>query len=94
MNVVRVIVVPMYEERRKFAADFAVMAVALALLWEPIFWLGCGATKWCNYFFHHSVRVMHLQECLAILPFSRGRLGDKALMYLLPEPFTSPALGC
>ncbi len=68
MNMVKIIAVPMHKEGRKFVAIFAAIAVVLAFIWEPLFWLGCGATVWCYYFFRDPVRVIPQQEGLILSP--------------------------
>jgi len=68
MNMIKIVAVPMHREGRKFVAIFAAIAIALAFLWEPLFWLGCGATVWCYYFFRDPVRVIPQQEGLILSP--------------------------
>ncbi len=68
MNMVKIIAVPMHKEGRKFVAIFAAITVVLAFIWEPLFWLGCGATIWCYYFFRDPVRVIPQQEGLILSP--------------------------
>lgn len=68
MNMIKIIAVPMHKEGRKFVAVFAVITVALGFLWQPLFWLGCGATVWCYYFFRDPVRVIPQQDDLVLSP--------------------------
>ncbi len=68
MNMVKIIAVPMHKEGRKFVAIFAAITIALAFIWEPLFWLGCGVTVWCYYFFRDPVRVIPQQEGLILSP--------------------------
>ena len=68
MNMVKIIAVPMHREGRRFVAIFAAITVALAFIWEPLFWIGGGATVWCYYFFRDPVRVIPQQEGLILSP--------------------------
>ncbi|WP_424965578.1 phosphatidylserine decarboxylase [Dinoroseobacter sp. S375] len=59
---------PMHPEGRKFVAIFAAVALALFLLWEPLGWIGVGATVWCYYFFRDPERVTPTRPGLVISP--------------------------
>ncbi|WP_424971298.1 phosphatidylserine decarboxylase [Dinoroseobacter sp. S76] len=59
---------PMHPEGRKFVAIFAAVALALFLLWEPLGWIGVGATVWCYYFFRDPERVTPARPGLVISP--------------------------
>lgn len=68
MNMLKIVAVPMHKEGRKFVAIFAAITVLLGFIWEPLFWLGAGATVWCYYFFRNPVRMVPQQEGLVISP--------------------------
>jgi phosphatidylserine decarboxylase len=68
MNMLKIVAVPMHKEGRKFVAIFAGITVLLGLIWEPLFWLGAGATVWCYYFFRDPVRMIPQQADLVISP--------------------------
>lgn len=68
MNMLKIVAVPMHREGRKFVAIFAAITIALALVWQPLFWIGCGATVWCYYFFRDPVRIIPQQEGLILSP--------------------------
>lgn len=68
MNMLKIVAVPMHPEGRKFVAIFAAITLVLALIWEPLFWLGVGATVWCYYFFRDPVRVIPQGDDLVLSP--------------------------
>lgn len=68
MNMLKIVAVPMHKEGRKFVAIFAAVTLGLAFIWEPLFWLGCGLTVWCYYFFRDPVRVVPQDPGLVISP--------------------------
>jgi len=67
------IFVPVHREGYRFIAGFAVLALLLFLLWDPLGWLGVIATAWCVYFFRDPARVTPLREGLVISP-ADGRI--------------------
>ncbi|MFQ5625945.1 MAG: phosphatidylserine decarboxylase [Methyloligellaceae bacterium] len=48
--------VPIHRDGYKFVAGFAVVALLLSWLSEPLGWLGAIATLWCAYFFRDPER--------------------------------------
>ncbi len=68
MNMLKIVAVPMHKEGRKFVAIFAAIAIILGFIWQPLFWIGAGATVWCYYFFRDPVRIIPQQKGLVISP--------------------------
>jgi phosphatidylserine decarboxylase len=68
MNMMKVIVVPMHPEGRKFVAIFAAITAVLWLVWEPLFWMGVGMTVWCYYFLRDPVRSVAQKPGLILSP--------------------------
>jgi len=59
---------PLNREGWPFVAAFAVAAALLALLWEPLGWLGLLLTAWCAWFFRDPVRVVPDRPGLVLAP--------------------------
>ncbi len=59
---------PMHPEGYKFVAIFALIAAALMWLWQPLGWLGIGATVWCYYFFRDPKRSVPQDASLILSP--------------------------
>lgn len=59
---------PMHPEGRRFVAIFAAATVVLALIWEPLGWVGLGLTVWCYYFFRDPKRATPTRDGLIISP--------------------------
>jgi phosphatidylserine decarboxylase len=59
---------PMHPEGYRFVAVFAVVTLALFLIWEPLGWIGVGLTVWCYYFFRDPRRAVPQDEVLVVSP--------------------------
>ncbi|MEP3347455.1 MAG: phosphatidylserine decarboxylase [Litoreibacter sp.] len=86
MNMLKIVAVPMHPEGRKFVAIFAGIAVLLGLIWQPLFWLGLGATVWCYYFFRDPVRTVPQRGGLVLSPAD-------GVVSLISEVAPPPELG-
>jgi phosphatidylserine decarboxylase len=68
MNMASTFIKPMHPEGRKFVAIFAVIALVLFIVWDPLGWLGVLLTVWCYYFFRDPERVRPTLPDLVISP--------------------------
>lgn len=59
---------PMHPEGYRFVAIFAVVALVLFWLWEPLGWVGVGLTIWCYYFFRDPKRSVPQGDGLIVSP--------------------------
>jgi phosphatidylserine decarboxylase len=64
----RSVIVPIHPDGWKFVAIFAVGAVVMALLAQPLGWIGAVLTAWCVYFFRDPPRVTPVRPGLVISP--------------------------
>ena len=63
---IRKVMVPIHPEGRIFIAAFAIVAVILFLIWQPLGWIGVGLTVWCALFFRDPDRVTPLANGLVV----------------------------
>ena len=62
------IFVPIAREGWPFIGTFAVASVILAIVAEPLGWIGAVLTLWCVYFFRDPARVTPQREGLIVSP--------------------------
>ena len=60
--------VPIHREGYPFIAAFAIMAVILFVLWQPLGWIGAILSLWCAYFFRDPPRITPAREGLVVAP--------------------------
>lgn len=68
VNSIRSQFVPINREGYPFIAGFAVLALALLWLWQPLGWFGVVLTVWCVYFFRDPPRVTPSRDGLIVAP--------------------------
>ena len=90
---VREAMVPVHPAGYPFIAIFAVVAILLGLLWQPLFWIGAILTGWCALFFRDPIRVVPIDDDLIISPAdgvvsSIGEFVPPAELELGDEPRT------
>lgn len=68
VSLLKVVLVPIHREGWTFIAMFAVAALLLGVLWQPLGWLGLLLTAWCAFFFRDPDRVTPIRPGLIISP--------------------------
>ena len=68
MDMLKTFLKPMHPEGYRFVAIFAAITAVLFWLWEPLGWLGLGATIWCYYFFRDPKRSIPQGANLILSP--------------------------
>ena len=68
MDMLKTFVKPMHPEGYRFVAIFAAITLVFFLIWEPLGWLGLGATIWCYYFFRDPKRSVPQGASLILSP--------------------------
>ncbi len=92
-NSIRKQITPIHPEGYIFIALFAIVALVLHWVWEPLGWLGGFATLWCAYFFRDPARVTPVLDGLVVSPAdgvicSIGNFAPPAELGLGAEPMT------
>lgn len=68
VSMLKIVLMPIHREGWPFIAAFAVAAILLGLLWEPLGWLGALLTAWCAFFFRDPERITPIRDGLIIAP--------------------------
>jgi phosphatidylserine decarboxylase len=68
MDMLATFIKPMHPEGYKFVGIFAAITLVLFWIWEPLGWLGLGATIWCYYFFRDPKRSVPQTPGLIVSP--------------------------
>src|SRR5262245_43539452 len=67
-EVLKPILVPINRDGWRFIAAFAVATLVLAVLWQPLGWIGALLTGWCTYFFRDPPRITPTRPGLVVSP--------------------------
>lgn len=57
-----------HNEGWRFVGIFAAVTALLAIIWEPLGWIGLGLTVWCYYFFRDPERVVPQIKDVVVSP--------------------------
>ncbi len=68
IDTLKSVLVPIHRDGWRFIGIFATVALVLAILWEPLGWIGAALTAWCAYFFRDPPRVTPVRSGLLIAP--------------------------
>ena len=68
MTMLETFIKPMHPEGYRFVAIFAAITLILYAIWQPLGWLGLGATIWCYYFFRDPKRSVPQGAGLILSP--------------------------
>ena len=68
MDMLKTFLKPMHPEGYRFVAIFAAITAVLFWIWDPLGWLGLGATIWCYYFFRDPKRSVPQGNGLILSP--------------------------
>ena len=67
-DMLRIVLVPMHREGRKFVIAGLVICVFLWLIWKPLSLAGLGLTVWLYYFFRDPPRLVPQRGGIAVSP--------------------------
>ena len=67
-DLLKPVLVPINRDGWPFIAAFAVVAVVLAFVWQPLGWIGLLLTGWCTYFFRDPPRITPTRPGLVVSP--------------------------
>ena len=68
MDMLKTFLKPMHPEGYRFVTIFAAITLILYAIWQPLGWLGLGATIWCYYFFRDPKRAVPQGAGLILSP--------------------------